>query len=151
MTQRPKRISSQKWNEVTCILCTFNNLHQQEIFTDQNQLINNYRYLCQENGLRQENDVSDKNGIVQDVLFNYFKTHDCKVKEVSKTKKNIPWGWAIFEVKNKGYTFYHAVAIVHNFLIDSIRIESNTGVYPWNGHLIGFDFEKLQNVYQIIV
>lgn len=145
----PKRICHQEWNEVTCVMCTFNNLFQKKVFKKPQDLVENHKYLSIQHHLPIEVDISNKGGLIQDVLFVYFKTHGYKIIQVSNKKKNIGWGWAIFELSLKGQKFLHVVAIVHNYTIDSIRFDSNLGVYPWNGHLFGFDFEKLHSVYQI--
>lgn len=146
----PTRISSQKWNEVTCVLCTFNNLLQEVNFTNPKDLIKNYRYLCSTYDLEEEDKVQDKNGMVQDLIKVYFETHHAKVVKIKNNTKKVGWGWAVFHLKLHGYQFYHIVAIVHNYVIDSIELPNNHGgVYPWNGHLRGYDSEKLYTLHQI--
>lgn len=146
----PKRISSQKWNEVTCVLCTFNNLLQELKFKNPKQLIANYNYLCSTFDIQPETKLSDQDGMVQDLIKVYFDTHHAKVVKMKKKSKNVGWGWAVFKLSLFGFSFYHIVAIVHNYVIDSIELPNNHGgVYPWDGHLRGYDSEKLDTLHQI--
>lgn len=146
----PRRISSQQWNQVTCVLCTFNNLLQEEKFTNPNQLIENYKYLCNQFDIEPEKLLADKNGMVQDLLKVYFDTHHAKVIKIKKHTKNVGWGWAVFKLHLNGFLFYHIVAIVHNYVIDSIQLPNNNhGVYPWDGNLRGYDQQKLYTLHQI--
>lgn len=150
MKKIPIRVCSQRFDEVICVLCSFNNLLQLKSFSSPKQLIENYRFLCRQHGLEEEKKVSDKNGLIQDVLKIYFDTHGYHVKKVKKNEKNVGWGWAIFKLSYQSFQFYHMVAIVHNYTIDSIVLKSNNGgVYPWDGHLYGYDKEQLEEVYKI--
>lgn len=146
----PKRISSQEWNEVTCVLCTLDNLLQEVNFTNPNEFIANYKYLCETYNIEAEKHLRDQNGMVQDLLKVHFDTHHAKVTKIKNNTKDVDWGWAVFKLSLHGNSFYHVVAIVHNYVIDSIRLPNNNrGVYPWNGHLRGYDSEKLYTLHQI--
>lgn len=147
--EKPKRLCSQNFNEVICVLCTFNNLLQSNVFHNSEELIQNYKYLCQQYHFPMEKRIADKNGVIQDVLEIYFRAHGRKVKQIKRNIQSVQWGWAGFKLKYQGMTFFHAVAIVHSYVIDSIKLPNNSGVYPWNGHLRGYDDEKLEFVFKI--
>ena len=150
----PTRVCAQNFNEVICLMCTFNNLHQKEIFKNTKDFVLNYKYLCNQQGKPILEDVQDKNGIHQDVLQFQLESHGYRVNSVPKTKRDIGWGFAIFKVSHKGFQFYHIVAIVHNYVVDSIRFENedekkNPGVYLWDGTLHYYHKSTLHSLWQI--
>lgn len=146
---RPQRICSQRWNEVTCVLCTFNNLFQKQIFKNLAELVRNYQTVCKYHRIDIPSKIQDDHGVIEDVILEFFKNHNY---EVDKVKKNDPveWGWATFKVKLHGHEFLHMVAIVHGYVIDSIRLDSiPEGIYFWKGKLVGYDSQKLKTLYRI--
>jgi hypothetical protein len=150
----PTRVCAQNFNEVICLMCTFNNLHQKQIFKNPEDFILNYKYLCNKRGIPILEDIQDKTGIHQDVLNFQLESHGYRVIAVPKNKKHVGWGFAIFNITHKGFQFYHIVAIVHNYVVDSIRFEienpkKNPGVYPWNGTLQGYHHSTLESLWKI--
>lgn len=146
---RPRRICSQEWNEVTCVLCTFNNIFQTEIFKNSNEIIQNFKQICEYNRISIPSKIQDHHGMIEDVVLEFFKNHNYTVKKVKGFKK-ISWGWATFKVKLHGHSFLHMVAIVHGYVIDSIRIDSTgDGIYFWEGQLVGYESQKLRTLYEI--
>lgn len=148
------RVSEQNFNEVICLMCTFNNLFQKEIFKNTRDFIVNYKYLCNQLGKTPLEDIQDKTGIHQDVLQFYLEAHGYRVISIPKTTKKVGWGFGIFRITHKGFKFHHIVAIVHDYVIDSIRFEieknrNNPGVYRWDGTLQGYNKSTLESLWKI--
>lgn len=147
---RPRRICAQSWNEVTCVLCTVNNLFQKKYFKDLDDLISDYKIICRYYHINIPEKIRDHHGVIEDVILEFFKHHNYELEKVNLKKAPVYWGWATFKVKLKGHTFLHMVAIVHGYVIDSIRFDSiPDGIYPWNGKLQGYDTAQLKTLYRI--
>lgn len=147
----PKRYCHQEWNEVVCIYCTFNNMLQQKVYSKVCDFLKDYEKMCIFHSKKNPLDYYDKFGIENQVLINIFKMHGFIVKKITEKNTNISRGWGIFRLKKNGMKFYHAVAIVNNYVIDSIKNPMiPTGVYPWKGKLLGYDAQKIINLYAIL-
>ncbi len=147
---KPKRICVQKYDQVICIFCVYNNILQKKSFHYVCDFLNLVENISKTNKIPLPVPFYDKQGIVPqalEIIFNNLEGYRAIKK---RGNKNIKHGWAIFNVQYKGQAFLHAVAIVNHYLIDSIQIPKQVGVYPWDGSLRGYQSQQLITLWEII-
>ncbi len=144
----PKRICSQRYDQVICVLCVFHNLIQNKYFEHVCQFLDAIKEISVKQGKKIPLAYWDKQGIMPQVLEIVFTYMGYKVHQV-KGNKNIENGWAIFSIRYNNVNGIHAVAIVRGYLIDSIRIPYQKGVYRWDGSLQGYQYQKLLDLWDI--
>jgi hypothetical protein len=147
---KPERVCSQRYDQVICVFCVYNNLLQTKAYNYVCEFLDLVDLISKKEKINLPRPFFDKHGIIPQVLnilFGDFAGYEL-VKR--KNKKNIQRGWAVFQVSYKGQSFLHAVAIVNNYLIDSIELPYQTGVYLWDGTLHGYDSQKKIELWEIV-
>lgn len=143
----PKRISSQRYDQVICVWCVFHNIIQKKYFQRVCEFLDAIKEISIVQGKKLPTHYWDKQGVIPEVLGTLFTYMGYKVRRVKM--KNIENGWAIFSIRYNNFNGIHAVAIVRGYLIDSIRIPNQKGVYRWNGSLKGYQDQKLLDLWEI--
>lgn len=149
MDIKPKRICSQKVTQATCVYCTFHNILQEQVYPSPCQFLSDFETISRSKGLIIQPGYWDNDGITSDTLKLLLSERGYLIRK-KRTRLDIMNGWAEFDLVYNGSSFLHAVAIRDGYLIDSIEIPNNgDGIYFWDGHLYGYEKEKMIALYEI--
>lgn len=149
MDTKPERISKQGIYQTKCVYCTFNNIFQKKVFSSPCRFLNAFEQISKKKKKPIPKNYWGRDGITSDTLRVLLEYYGFNIRK-KRTKVDVLQGWAEFELSYQGNVFLHAVAIRDGYVIDSIAIPTNrNGVYHWDGHLYGYDSEKMVALYEI--